>query len=162
MKLKERLIIDKNNLDNEVVQQPELYRKAGRAAAMAASVRDLAKYEMEAACAEADARIRAAMGREGEKVTEALVKARVLLDKTYRAAQRRYLDARLAADNAEVDKESFAQRAWMMKEIVSLHNANYYADATITATARDHHTDERVDERRREIKRKRQSLREAR
>jgi hypothetical protein len=128
------IIIDKHALDDCVVQQPELFYRVAERLALEISLRDEIKDRLTVVQAEADAQIR----RDAEigeiKVTESAIKMEVV-----RHPDVIIVRDMLAALNKSVGllqalKESYSQRSYMLKELVSLHLASYYGDETATAS----------------------------
>ena len=128
----DRIKIDQNALNDELVAQPELFLAASRAYVEAVSERDAAKSELDVARAAADFRVRTAREAAGEKSTETIIASAVELDKKYRAAVERHLAAKKAAAEAEVVKESFGQRGYVLKDLAALYIAGYYATSSVS------------------------------
>ena len=127
--LSERIKIDQNALNDELVEQPALFMAASNAYVMAISERDEAKADVDVARAEAYFDIRRSSK---EKVTEATISAQIELDKNYRVACKNYLEAKQAASEAETLKESFAQKGYVLKELAALYIAGYFGTSSVS------------------------------
>ena len=136
------LQIDRNALDDELVHQPSKFLQASRDYAEALSVRDQAKQDVEVSKAEASLRIRRQCEQDGEKVTEAIIAARVETDKKCRQAVTTYLDSKKACEEALALKEAFMQRSYVLKDLAALYIAGYYGSDSVRGGAarelRDH------------------------
>ncbi|MFH1741093.1 MAG: hypothetical protein ABIH23_18995 [bacterium] len=128
----DRIKIDQNALNDELVVQPELFLVASRSYVDAVSERDAAKSNLDVARAAADFRVRAAREAAGEKSTETIIASAVELDKKYRVAVERHLAAKKAAAEAEAVKESFGQRGYVLKDLAALYIAGYYATSSVS------------------------------
>lgn len=124
--LKAYLAIDKDALDECLMQQPEVYSKVAEALAIAESERDATKLELEERSAEVDRQVRAAAERAEEKVTEAAIKGRVSLDVEIKRLNRELLDFASEAKLWRALESAFEQRADMLKKLVDLHLRSTY------------------------------------
>lgn len=123
------LKIDKEALDNELVEQPMLFYKISQAFVMAAAQRDLLKEKLTETDAVLDTEVREALG--DEKYTEAVVKNEVTKDKKHKAAFNDWLRAKTDADLFLALKESFSSRAYMLRDLCALYSANYFENNAI-------------------------------
>ncbi|MFA5262206.1 MAG: hypothetical protein WC378_00160 [Opitutaceae bacterium] len=137
--------IDINSLDQELVRQPSLFLQVSQDHAQAVSVRDGLKEAVSVAWASAEGRIRQEAAEEDRKLTEAMVKSEVEMDRRYRRAVDAYLTAREAADQAFAIKESFAQRAFVLKDLCSLYVAGYFATNAVGGPGPGRLKDDRRD-----------------
>jgi hypothetical protein len=127
--LKEALLIDRNDLDTELVHQPNLYYQVGEAFSEAISFRDEAKFNRDREAAELDRAIRREALDNNEKISEAQVANRVKENPSYYDYHERYL---LLSKNAafwEALKESFQQRSYAIKDLTQLWISGYYTDS---------------------------------
>lgn len=122
------LLIDKNDLDEELIRHPDLFYRVSKELTMLTSRRDAAKQEIAAVEAEADARARRAMRKGDEKVTEPEVKARIRLDKDVEDAYRVHQDLARDVGLFSALKEAYQSRSYVIKDLVQLWIANYYGD----------------------------------
>lgn len=122
------LRIDKHNLDEELVRQPELYYRVGQALAEAESLRDhrvTARDQLETSL------LNRAAKEEG-RVALDKIKTRVAEDDELRR-----FSGVIRSREEEVRQwrhlhEAFRQRGYMLRELVALYNANYYQRNSIT------------------------------
>jgi hypothetical protein len=136
--LREKIKFDRDALDDAIEEQSGLFLEAADAHALAISDRDLAKSEMEQEFARACDR-----ARNGEKKTEAAIKEAAQMDKKYKAAEKRYLDAKLNADYSVSLRESFDMRGKMLREMAQLFIAGYYQASSVSGHIRKE-VDDRV------------------
>lgn len=128
--LHRQLEIDKTALDDEVIRQPSLFYMVSEQLIEASADRDAAKEELATVDAELDAKWRKKLNT-GTKVTDKTVQSHVQTDPKHADAFSAYLEAKAKADKLLVLKESFQQRSYMLRDLVSLYTANYYEDASI-------------------------------
>lgn len=132
-KFKKRLSIDKNALDDALIQQPDLYSEIGEKTVAAKSYVDSLDTRLKELRAELDANIRQDAHENEEKITEAVVANRILLTPTYKKLQRRFASWRQVADTWTVLKEACQQRSYVIKDLVALYNAEYYTVTSISS-----------------------------
>lgn len=135
--LQQDLRIDKDDLDVEAIIQPSRFHHAGEGHAYAVSRRDKAKHDLEVTTAVLDKDVRDQMSSDGEKITEALVKAQVVREQEYQRAYREYLAACLDADRWEALKNAYRHRADMVKGLIQLYQIGYFGEVTGAAERRD-------------------------
>lgn len=136
--LQEMLKIDKNDLDEEIVRQPEIYYQVAQQCSEKQSQRDYAYDDIKRAYAEISLEVREDFEREGRKSTEALVEATVRADPGYIKAQEQHAKLRLEADKYAALQEAFSQRAYMLRELVKLYVSGYFMDSSVNAGKFDH------------------------
>lgn len=124
------LKIDKSALDDEIIQQPQLFFEVSEAYVEAVAVRDSKKEELAQIDAELDAKYRNSL----EKATEGTIKAKIQTDKKHGTAFTAYINAKELADSLLALKEAFQQRGYMLRDLVSLHTANYYETSSARGT----------------------------
>ena len=156
------LRINRNDLDGEVVRQPELLYAAAEAHALAVSKRDHAAKKLDEVRAIVDHDVRELLNIDGEKYTEKMVTSAVDVTPDFLDAQSRSLKAKRTADLASALRDAFHQRAFVLRDLVSLYVSGYYSDASIGAASRAGNSDARNDDRRKRMHKKRVSLREDR
>ena len=127
----EALLIDKLNLDTCLIEQCSVYYKVGIGYADAVSYRDQAKSELDKVKAECDKFIRQDAAMANERITEAQVAAKILEETEYQIALGEFLEWKMLTDKWTALKESFGQRAYILRDLAQLWMANYYADTTI-------------------------------
>ena len=124
------LAIDKHRLDDETIRQPGLFFHASEGCAFAMARRDKKERDLKITMAELDRGIRDNAQSDGVKITEAYVNQQILREDDYSAAHSAFLDARLEADKWEALKNSFRQRADMLRALVQLYSTNYFGEVT--------------------------------
>jgi hypothetical protein len=127
--MQDELKIDKNDLDSELVNQPNLYFKVGKFYAEAMSVRDAAKLNRDKEQAELDRLVRQEAYDANEKITETQVLNRIKENPSYDVVQDRYAQLSKIAEVWLAMKESFQQRSYAIKDLCALWIANYYTDS---------------------------------
>jgi formamidopyrimidine-DNA glycosylase len=137
------LCIDKQALDDEVMQQPALFFEVSEAYAQAVAERDALKEELNATDGKlfVDCRFRDA------KTTDTAIKSRVAVDPVHQRAYTEWLEAKEYADRLGALKDAFFQRSEMLKALGRLYASNYFEQAALKPTQT---TDAMVYQRRRE------------
>lgn len=123
--LENGLQIDRNALDEGIIQQPDFFYRVAKMLAMAISQRDEAKTQVAEAEAEADQRIRSHI-REDEKVTEGDVKAQIRTDKKVKAAITKHLDLVREVNELDALKEAYKQRSYAFNQLNDLQMMGYF------------------------------------
>ena len=122
------LRIDKDELDREVMQQPEIFYNVAKELVMAISLRDASSDKLDLVDAEIDADIRA---NSTEKLTEAKIKQMIIRDEEHIKASEDYLLSKNLVDRWAILKEAFVQRATMLRELASLTIAGFVVTSTV-------------------------------
>lgn len=117
---RERLEIDRDDLDTCLIEQPELYYHVIQEHVEAVSERDAAKLDLEEAEAEADRKIRDDFDQSGEKITEARVQQELRLVPRLQELRRRLVKLTTAVNHQVALKEAYQQRSFMLRELVAL------------------------------------------
>jgi hypothetical protein len=128
------LQIDRDALDEALIQQPGLFLEVSQRYAEAVSERDAYKDGVEVTRAKRSLAIRSELSSSG-KVTEASVAAQIELDDDYREAVGVYLAAKARADKWMAVKEAFQQRAFVLKDLASLYIAGYFGSDSVGGKA---------------------------
>lgn len=144
--LRDGLRIDRNSLDEECITQPHSFFHACEGFVLSSALRDKRKYDLEVVVADLDKDVREAMAAEGERITEALVKAQIFREQDHHRAQINYLSACREAERWEALKNAYRQRADMLRSLVQLHQSGYFGEITGASERRDART--RFDEKR--------------
>lgn len=125
------LKIDKDNLDEAIQQQPDLFYRVSMIVALWVSRRDTAKqnvatieadvaYEMRTRCAAAD-----------KKITEAGVVETQRRDPSLQKANKDLIEINYQLQQWTAMKEAIGQRGFAMRELVELYVSNYYVASGI-------------------------------
>ena len=131
------LRIDKHALDQELVEQPSLLFQISEAFVQAAAERDMLKELLATTDAKLDADVRSQHA--DEKYTEAMVKNQVQTNKKHDQAMLKFLDAKKQAELLFALKEAFQTRSYMIRDLCSLYNANYFEEASAKGTGSTDH-----------------------
>lgn len=150
------LEIDKDDLDTCIMRQPGLYQDVADAYVEAMSIRDFAKAEEDRIESATATRIRAEA--EGKGPTEATVKALVTLDADVIEARHNTIRATAAATALAQMRESYAQRAYALKDLAQLWLGGYFQTASVGGAATGQAQDAAYMERRRLMNEKRQAM----
>ncbi len=126
------LSIDKNLLDAEIEQHPELLFKVAEAHVEAMAERDALKEQLATVDATLDAKVRLELENAGEKVTEAIVKNQVQSHHLHKSAFDEYSAKKKEADVLGALREAFSTRGHMLRDLVQLHIAQYWDNTSIT------------------------------
>lgn len=124
------LAIDKMALDDEVVRQPSLFYEVSEAYAEATAERDAEKEQLALIDAELDSDAR--QGK--EKITEGQVKAYIAAAQDHINQHKHWLKAKKHADKVAALKDSFHQRSYMLRDLVTLHTSNYFEESSVRPT----------------------------
>lgn len=128
--LKQRLAINKGNLDEEVAQQPVLFFEAAELYEQAQAECDALKEDLASTDAQLDGVVRQRLAR-GEKVTEAMVKNGVQLAAEHEEAFNKFLSAKTHAGVLDSLKEAFKQRGYMLRDLAQLQSTTFYEQPSI-------------------------------
>lgn len=131
---REWLKIDKDDLDEELIRQPELYAKVALAQVRAVSNRDALKEEEKRLNAELQKEVRARFEKEDIKYTEKSVEAEIRTDSRTGVMSERVLDAERSAAEWQALKEAYIQRSYVLKDLCGLCLAGYWADSAVRGT----------------------------
>lgn len=128
---RDRLLIDKNNLDGELIEQPQVFFDVSHEFSMAVSRRDKAKEEIARTAAKVSQNIRRNALDKGEKITETAISQLVDLDDSYQETVDEHIELVAKASDAQAMKEAFQQRSYVLKDLVNLYLAQYYSSDSV-------------------------------
>ena len=131
------LKIDKNQLDDAIEEQPDLFYRISVGVAFAISTMDKAKKDLSTCDAKLAFSIRLKRENLGEKVTEAIMLSLIESEDKHKEAVKEYLQAKFRADELLALKEAFLQRSYMLRELVSLYVAEYYSTGSVSPDRKD-------------------------
>lgn len=120
-----QLAIDKDQLDECLVQQPELYYHVAEELSHAVARRDALKIDADIAEAEEARRLRDLAEREERKMTEGALKEELTLSPRLQRLRRERVEAEAEISSWVVLKESFQQRSYMLRELVPMHLSRF-------------------------------------
>ena len=135
-RFRQQLVIDKDDLDQCLMNQPELVWHVADAHSLAVAEFDAAKLDLEIAEAEEAQKIRDHAAKMEEKITEGGVKEELTLIKRIQTLRRDNIERkRIVAEWAGL-KEAFDNRKYMLREIVPMYLSKF-GTGTITPRPRD-------------------------
>lgn len=138
------LRIDQNALDEELERQVLSFYEVSRMLALYTSRRDAAKQMLQTVEAEVDSRLRRKMSKTDKRSTEKELDALRRTDAEVRKANDALLELNAITGQLAVLKEAFQQRSYVLKDLVALFVANYYASSSAGAKADVREIDARV------------------
>lgn len=132
--LRDFLRIDRNNLDQEIIEQPELFYRVSEAYVNAVSLRDKYSEELKQIDAEVDLTLRQHFESSGKKVTEKVIDSEVKSSGKHETASEKYLNAKAEAEKLLAIKEAFIQKSYMIRELCGIYISGYsVAETSISA-----------------------------
>jgi hypothetical protein len=134
--LRSKLSIDKDDLDEALVEQPDLYYHVADAYVTAVAERDASKLDLEQATAELDEQYRKKAVEEEEKLTEAALRNKIISTPRIQKLEKDLLYLRAEADRWQALKEAFQQRSFMLRELVAMY-VRRLGDLTIERGSHD-------------------------
>lgn len=120
-----KLVIDKDRLDDCLIEQPEVYYHVAEAHSLAIAERDAVKLDIEVAEAEEGQKIRDEAAQREEKLTEGGLKEQLLLTPRIQKLRRERLDLETQISAWTALKEAFQQRSYMLRELVPMHLSRF-------------------------------------
>lgn len=143
-KYKEKLSVDKFDLDDELIRQPQEFFDAAVDAVEANERTGLMKERHEIILARVEQDIRRNPKRHKvKKVSEAAIKAAKVKDKRGRQSFKDFLKAKRNEGVCQAAREAFGHRKKSLEKLVELRIAGYYTEPRI----KDKKTRRRIDER---------------
>jgi len=144
-----QLVVDRDNLEEEVIRQPEFYYHVSEQLVYAVDLRDRLKKDLEELEAEVDNKIRSLAERNEDKITEAFVKKQIAADGKVQALNRELLDAKRQVGLWEAMKESFGQRSYAVNKLADMVIARTMGSGGSIRERDDADTQRRISEERR-------------
>jgi hypothetical protein len=132
-RLRKLLAIDKNALDDCIIENPQLVLDVGDAHAEAIGVRDTLKEKLAVTDAELDEEIRESL--KDKKATEGAIKAMILMDKKHTQAFTAYIRAKTDADKLAALKTAYDDRREALRDLAKLYLGNYFDHSTVQGTS---------------------------
>jgi hypothetical protein len=130
--LEQNIKIDPDELEIELIKQPNDYYHASAGFAMAISLRDQAKNELDIAEAELFLAFRDEVIARTERPTEALLEAMINASDIHRSYVDKHLETKLLADKWLALRDSFIQKGHALRELANLHKLNYFGERPVT------------------------------
>lgn len=128
--LRDALVVDKNNLDGMLMQQPMLQQHVSEMAAEVASMRDSAKERLSRVDAQVAKKLRKQLMISEGKVSEARIDREVPLTDEHKEAFFIYNELCALSTKWDALKDTFRNRAFVIRDFVSLYTANYFTDTS--------------------------------
>lgn len=126
--LEEALKIDKHELDEAWVHQPDLFYRVTKTVELLISRRDAAKYRHQIVEAEVDELIREEARSRQAKITEREIDAQKLLHKDVRTHYENFQYLVHEVGKWDALKQSYLQRSYALKDLTMLHIKAYYGN----------------------------------
>jgi hypothetical protein len=120
--------IDKFSLDQDCIEQPQLFQDAADAASVLAEERDIAKMDMDTCYATMDIELRQEATDKGERITDKAVDSLINASDEYIEAKRFFLEKRKDASLADNERTAYEQRKSMLEYLIKLYLSDYYSD----------------------------------
>ena len=127
------LLIDKHDLDTELLSQADLFYRVAQEYTKAVSIKDEAYELMKETDANLNLSIREAAEQAQEKITEAKISATVLSHDQHSQIFSKWLNAKEESDKLGHLKEAFIQRSYMLRDLAQLYIAGYYSEKSVSA-----------------------------
>ena len=156
--LEKLLAIDKDDLDTELVRQPQLFYEVSELMVEAVANRDRLKDALGVTEAQVAAAVRDRLSRQEVKVTEGLVREEIALDAKTLKAQHEFQEAKHAADQAQQLREAFIQRSFMLRDLASLYVAGYYTQGAVRGASQGEFSDHQYQQHKNRIDQSRKQL----
>ena len=129
------IAIDKNDLDTICQIHPEIFHRIAKSGADMKSLRDEAKETLQKVEATESLAIRTQLDKVGEKATEVKISQLLQLSERREKAVSRYLNAKAEAEAWLILKETFLERAFMLKNLCDLHGQSYFTTTTLKSSS---------------------------
>src|SRR5690606_11901235 len=117
---KEKLEIDRTDLENTLDEQPQLFEAVSFRVAQANHQRDQRELIMDELYAKLDQQIREEAAANETKITEAAIANKIKLHPDMQTAQRMYLQAKAEAEMWTGLQQSYSQRSYALRDIVAI------------------------------------------
>lgn len=125
------LKIDKNALDDAVIQQSMLYYQVSESYAQAAAERDSLKEALATTDAKLDGEVRKRLTKTDNKFTEGTVKSQIQIDPKHETAFKSYIESKERADILAALRDAFQTRAYMLRDLIQLHVTGFFQETSI-------------------------------
>lgn len=126
--LKEKIKLDKYRLDENALEQPTLSAECSENWAKAMFERDKAKENLEIVTAKTGKRIRENPEKYGiDKITEKSIQEAMVIDKEYREASDKLIQAQYNVNVLSSAKEVIDHRGRALRVLADLYTANYFS-----------------------------------
>lgn len=148
----EDLKIDKNNLEQEWLRQPQLYMSWARQAIEAQEERDDLKRKLDIERAKLDGEIRANPGRFGlDKITEAGIQSTISVDKKFQEKTKEYLESVSNAKLLDAARDAFEHRKKALENLTQLLICGYFSVPKLDPSLKEKSTDRKTESQREKL-----------
>jgi len=124
--LEAALRIDRNNLDDAIAHQHELYYEVCKQVALRMAEVDSAKAGLKEIEAEVDAAIRGEAANNDERITETMIASMKLRDRDVKRQKQTILDLELKYARLQALEKSYHQRNAALERLLTWHMRQYY------------------------------------
>lgn len=129
---KDLLLIDKDNLDTELIQQSSIFYQISDSLTESIADRDAKKDKLLNADSQVSTRFRLISEGETKKWTEGKILENVQLSSEHKVANALYLQAKETVGKWSALQEAFLQRSSMLKYLVNLYTSDYFTRESIS------------------------------
>ena len=136
---KKMLLIDRDSLDEAVMQHAHILMEISEEAANMGSIRDRKKEQVELLFSSLTLDERARASKDGARVTVDQVNAMVAMSPKYQKAIEEYQDINLVLSKWEALKSSYISRGYMLRELCGLHATGYFTSNSVKGGASGDH-----------------------
>lgn len=132
LELQDALRIDKHNLDEELIRQPEIFYRVSNLSVRASAEVSSLQQQIDNLKAELDGRIRdqaeSKNGNAGkkEKLKEKEIALRIASSPKMQTLQNKLIRVKEEANSLSALKEAFIQRSYALKDLTALYAAQYW------------------------------------
>lgn len=145
--LKARLAINEDNLDKELIEQPNLFYYVGKFCAAAIFERDKKDNEIDTFQAKLDRDIRNNAISNSERITETQIKSTILRNEPYLRHLSEMNELKRMVNEWTALRDAYQQRSYVLLKMVDLYVSGYYGQVT-GRTERNDAIERRSNERR--------------
>jgi hypothetical protein len=135
--LEERIVIEENDVEAELIGHPHDYFHASQGHADAVSLRDLAKHDLDVYEAQLNLNLRKVLNERQEKYTEAMINSMIICDQECIKLYEAYLDTKHVADLWAGMKEGYIQKGYMLKIFVDNRKSDNITEGSYSSQRRD-------------------------
>jgi len=151
---REDMEFDKHSLDNEWERQPLLCMKYGELWAEAQFKKDKHKERLDVLRAQLDNNIRTLAAAAQEKITEAAIATKIVLNSEYQKANNEYLEALRDTRLLEVARDAIEHRKKALEKETDLFLSGYWSEPRVDKLKRQQVGDDYSSEARRSLSRR--------
>jgi hypothetical protein len=136
---KERLKIDKHDLDTEMAERQLTYSLAvAERSELEKSRRDELKLKIEQTIAELDGQYRSDAAKAGEKATDKSVDREIEITPKIVDLKKQLIAANLSVGMWGALREEYSQRGWMIRDLIQSFVAGYWSKSMMGSSQKKH------------------------